>query len=78
MAVTLLFAVYCLEAGIFFVVAPWTAFWVQHPLLHSAPAVAAIVDNSFFRGLISGFGLAHLVVAVQEVHTYFFTRRKVR
>ena len=78
MAVTLLFAVYCLEAGIFFVVAPWTAFWVQHPLLHSSSAVAAIIDNPFFRGLISGFGLAHLDEAVQEIHTYFFSRRKAR
>lgn len=76
MTVTLLFVVYCLEAGVFFTVAPWTSFWVQHPLLHAAAPVSAIVDNSFFRGLISGFGLAHLIVAVHEVREFFFRRRR--
>ena len=76
MAVTLLFVLYCLEAGVFFIVAPWTAFWIHHPLLHLSPGIAALVDNSYFRGLISGFGIAHLVVAVNEVSEHFFRRRR--
>lgn len=76
MAATLLFVVYCLEAGVFFIVAPWTGFWIHHPLLHLSPAVSALFDNSYFRGLISGFGIAHLLIAVREVNLYFFHRRR--
>lgn len=76
MAATLLFVVYCLEAGVFFMVAPWTGFWIHHPLLHLSPAVASLFDNSYFRGLVSGFGIAHLMIAVQEVEAYFFRKRR--
>ena len=76
MAATLLFVVYCLEAGLFFLIAPWTHFWIHHPVLHLSPEIAALVDNSYFRGLISGFGIAHLVVAVHEVNAHFFRKRQ--
>jgi hypothetical protein len=76
MALTLLFVVYCLEAGVFFIVAPWTRFWVNHPLLHLSPIVAFLADNAFFRGLISGFGVAHVIVAIHEVQQVFFRRRR--
>lgn len=76
MAATLLFVVYCFEAGLFFLVAPWTHFWVHHPLLQLSPEIAALFSNSYFRGLISGFGLAHLVVAVDEINSQFFRKRQ--
>lgn len=67
MAVTLLFGLYCLEAGIFFIIAPWTRFWSLSPLLHSTPALSALVDNPYFRGMVSGFGVAHIVIGIHAI-----------
>jgi hypothetical protein len=35
MSLTLFFALYCLEAGVFFLIVPWTMIWTVNPLLHS-------------------------------------------
>ncbi|HEY5611066.1 MAG TPA: hypothetical protein VIL97_07655 [Thermoanaerobaculia bacterium] len=74
MALTLLFVLYCLEAGLFFVVAPWTDFWALNPLLHASPLVAQITENPFFRGFVSGLGIVHLMVGAREVMV--FLRRR--
>ncbi|MGH9459272.1 MAG: hypothetical protein ACRD2J_16680 [Thermoanaerobaculia bacterium] len=75
MAGALLFILYCIEAGAFFVVIPWTRFWTTNELLHASAAVAAVAENGFVRGLVSGFGVAHLVVAFREL-TGLFRRRE--
>lgn len=77
MAIAILFIIYCLEAGSFFAIVPWTRFWEFHPLLHANPTLTLIVDNFFVRGLVSGFGLAHFVLAVREV-TLILERRRAR
>jgi len=76
MALTLVFVLYCLEAGLFFVVAPWTEFWALNPLLHASPIIAGIAENPFFRGFVSGLGIAHLMVGAREV--LLFLRRRER
>lgn len=78
MAVTLLFGLYCLEAGIFFIVAPWTRFWSLSPLLHSAPALSAIIDNPYFRGMVSGFGFVHLVIGIRAIGELLEARQHSR
>lgn len=78
MAVTLLFGLYCLEAGIFFIIAPWTRFWTLSPLLHSTAALSAIVDNPYFRGLVSGFGVVHLVVGIHAIGELLAARQHSR
>lgn len=77
MAIAILFILYCLEAGAFFSIVPWTRFWEFHPLLHANPTLALLADNFFVRGLVSGFGLAHFIVAVREV-TLILERRRAR
>ncbi|MDX1584353.1 MAG: hypothetical protein R3338_12215 [Thermoanaerobaculia bacterium] len=67
MASTLLFILYCLEAGIFFILAPWTSFWTTNPLFQSTALVEALTQSFYLRGLISGFGLVHLLVGTREV-----------
>lgn len=75
MAIAILFIIYCLEAGAFFSLVPWTRFWTFHPLLHATPLLATIADNLYVRGLVSGFGLAHFIVAVREVASILEQRR---
>lgn len=67
MAIPLFFALYCLEAGLFFTVAPWTRVWTLNPMLHANASVAFLADNPFVRGFISGVGVVHLIVGVREL-----------
>jgi len=75
MAIAILFVIYCLEAGVFFSIVPWTRFWTFHPFLHANPTLAILADNLFIRGLISGFGLAHFILAIREVAAILERRR---
>ncbi len=67
MSLPLFFALYCLEAGLFFTVVPWTRIWTMNPLLHSSLALGMFVDNPFVRGFISGFGVIHLLIGVKDI-----------
>lgn len=66
MSVPLFFALYCLEAGLFFMIVPWTVVWTLNPVLHSSTAIGIWADNPFVRGFISGVGLLHLIIAARE------------
>ena len=63
----ILFVVYCLEAGLFLLVSPWTPTWER--LIAAAPwaAARALALAPALRGLISGFGLVHLLWALHDV-----------
>ena len=67
MTIPLFFALYCLEAGIFFTIVPWTRVWTLNPWLHSSLAVAVWADNPYVRGLVSGFGVVHLIVGMRDL-----------
>ncbi|HVT43175.1 MAG TPA: hypothetical protein VMT00_02180 [Thermoanaerobaculia bacterium] len=78
MAVRVLFIIYCLEAGIFFVMIPWTRFWALNPILHTAPILNLLVDNGFFRGFVSGFGVIHIVIGAHELARVLAARNSGR
>ena len=67
MSLTLFFALYCLEAGLFFLIVPWTMIWTLNPLLHHNLTVGVWADNPFVRGFISGVGLLHLIVGIRDL-----------
>jgi hypothetical protein len=67
MSVALFFALYCLEAGIFFTVVPWTRVWTLNPLLHHQVAIGIWADNPFVRGFVSGLGVIHLIIGVRDI-----------
>lgn len=75
MALPLFYALYCLEAGLFFTVVPWTKVWTLNPLLHGDLAIGLWADNPFVRGLVSGFGVVHLIVGVRELVRLVRARR---
>lgn len=76
MSLPLFFALYCLEAGLFFTVVPWTSIWSLNSLLHSSPPVALMADNPFVRGFVSGIGVLHLIVGVRELTRVVRARRR--
>ena len=67
MAIPLFFAIYCLEAGIFFTIVPWTSVWTLNPLLHGRIEIGMVADNPFVRGFVSGVGVIHLIVGTREL-----------
>jgi len=75
-ALGVIFAVYCFEAGLFFLIAPWTKFWALNPLLHSTDLLGVISENGYMRGLVSGFGVIHLFVGGREVIDLLARRKK--
>jgi hypothetical protein len=76
MSAPLFFALYCLEAGLFFTIVPWTVIWTVNPLLHGNLALAAVADNPFVRGFVSGFGLLHLLIGVRDIVRIMRARRE--
>ena len=67
MSVPLFFALYCLEAGLFFTIVPWTRVWTMNPLLHNNLTIGIWADNPFVRGFVSGFGVVHLIIGVSDI-----------
>jgi len=72
------FVLYCFEAGLFLVVAPWNTAWdrvvVQMPL----PSLRGLLLTPSFRGAVSGFGLVHLVWGVHDLRLVLLRRREAR
>jgi len=77
-AIPLFFALYCLEAGIFFTIVPWTRVWTLNPLLHQHIGIGMMADNPFVRGFISGLGVVHLIVGVRELMRVLRARKGVQ
>ncbi|HEX6097775.1 MAG TPA: hypothetical protein VF432_15720 [Thermoanaerobaculia bacterium] len=75
MSLALFFALYCLEAGLFFTVVPWTRIWTMNSLLHDSVAIAVFADNPFVRGFVSGIGVLHLIYGVRELMRLARARR---
>lgn len=75
MSVRLFFALYCLEAGLFFAIVPWTRLWTFNPLLQSNMTVSLVAGNPFMRGFISGFGLVHLLIGLKDIAQIVRARR---
>ena len=78
MSIPLFFAIYCLEAGIFFTIVPWTRVWTLNPFLHQHTGIALMADNPFVRGFISGLGVVHLIVGVRELLRIMRARKDAR
>ena len=66
-SIALFFALYCIEAGLFFIVVPWTHLWTMNPLLQSSSSLAALAANPFLRGFVSGFGVIHIIVGINDM-----------
>ncbi len=70
------YVLYCFEVGVFLIVFPWWPLWEQNWLLAYYPPLQQIFLNNFFRGAVSGLGIANLILGVWEVahFRYYFGR----
>lgn len=63
----LCFVVFCFEVGVFLVVFPWLDFWDTNSLSTYAPWLAEIWGDPYFRGALSGLGLANIYISFLEI-----------
>lgn len=78
MTLALFFSLYCIEAGFFFLILPWTRFWSQNPLVYHFEPLGHLLTNFYVRGFISGFGIVHFLVAIHELLAMIRGRRRSR
>ncbi|HWM91740.1 MAG TPA: hypothetical protein VN493_13320 [Thermoanaerobaculia bacterium] len=74
---TLLFILYCAEAGVLLIFAPWSPVWDRTMVQIPIQALRGLMLHPFMRGAVSGFGLVHLVLGAHDLHA-LLTRRKSR
>ena len=63
----LVYVLYCLEAGAFLVVAPWSRLWEHNYFLETVPSLMAIAVHPALRGLVSGLGLALFLQGIEAL-----------
>ena len=73
----ILFILYCVEAGTFLVLAPWSAVWDRTVVQIPLDLLRAAGLHPVFRAAVTGFGLIHLVWGAHDLDELIF-RRKVR
>jgi hypothetical protein len=71
----ILFILYCIEAGTFLVLAPWSPVWDRMMVQVSTEWLRAFGLNPFLRAAMTGFGLVHLVWGAHDLDDLIFRRR---
>jgi len=64
------FVVFCIELGMLLAILPWTAVWNQNSFLSAHPALKALAQSNFIRGLATGFGLVDIWIGIWEAVHY--------
>ena len=65
-ALVILYILFCFELGMFLVILPWVSIWSDNHFVLKYGWVAAIALNHYFRGAVSGLGLADIWLAFHE------------
>ena len=61
------YLLYCLEAGLLLMLAPWSDVWSDNRLIESSTLLESVVTSAIFRGLVTGVGLALVLNAVIDI-----------
>lgn len=65
-AAAVLFALLCLEVGLFLLVYPWTGSWNWNMFIAGNPRWAPVLQSDQFRGAVSGLGILNIFIGVGE------------
>ncbi|MES1241707.1 MAG: hypothetical protein ABUT39_08820 [Acidobacteriota bacterium] len=65
---TLLFVLYCAEAGVLLLFAAWSPVWDRTVIQFPVAMLRGMMLHPAFRGAVSGFGLVHLVWGAHDLH----------
>jgi hypothetical protein len=72
----ILFVVYCVEAGIFLILAPWGPMWARTLSHLPLGPLGTLFLHPLLRGAVSGFGLVHLVWGANDLQALLRSRRR--
>ena len=61
---------FCIELGLWLVVAPWRQVWTNNSLLIDYPQVQQVLLNYFVRGIVSGLGIIDLGLGISAAVHY--------
>jgi hypothetical protein len=73
----ILFILYCVEAGTFLVLAPWSTVWDRTLIQIPFDLLRMAALHPLSRAAVTGFGLIHLVWGAHDLDELIF-RRKLR
>jgi len=65
-ALLILYVLFCFELGVFLLILPWVSIWSNNHFVMAHEWISAIALNHFFRGAVSGLGLADIWLAIHE------------
>ena len=74
-AFQILFILYCVEAGLFLILAPWSANWDRTLIQLPLAWMRDLALHPFPRGAVSGFGLVHLIWGTHDLELWLSKRR---
>lgn len=60
------FAIFTFEIGLFLLIFPWRDSWMVNYFQGATQFLAGVWDSPYFRGAVSGLGLANIYLAVLE------------
>lgn len=61
------FTIVCFELGVFLLVFPWMEVWDANYFAGLDPRWAQVWRNPYFRGAVSGLGLANIFISFVEI-----------
>ncbi len=64
---TICFAVFAFEIGLFLVVFPWQDSWTLNYLQGISPAIGDLWDEPSFKGLVTGLGFVNIYISLLQV-----------
>jgi len=68
---TVCFAVFAFEVGLFLVVFPWQDSWALNYLQDISPNIENLWDEPSFKGLVTGLGFVNIYIALLQVVRLF-------
>ena len=72
---SIIYIVFCSELGIFLFILPWAPVWGKNYFIDHYPLISYLARNYFFRGAVSGLGLADIWLAVYEIQRFLHRSR---
>jgi hypothetical protein len=72
----LLFVLYCVEVGVFLLIAPWSPSWDRAVIHLPLPVLHSVYLHPLFRGAVTGFGFVHIVWGAHDLESWLAGRQR--
>ena len=73
-----LFILYCVEVGTLLIMLPWSPYWDRLAVVLPLAELQHSALRPWVRGLVTGFGVVHLVWGAHDLDAWLVARRRRR